>query len=166
MRISRRARFASAFARYAQSAALQIDAQGSKSYHRGLLERQTILSLQTKKNQKQPIVALTCYDAASAGLIDDIGVDIALVGDSLANTRLGYRNTLPITLDEMIHHTRAASRGVSHALLVADMPFQSYEAAPWEVARGRYRRFSKNPAALRRCMLKAGCVLKIPCWRF
>jgi 3-methyl-2-oxobutanoate hydroxymethyltransferase len=104
------------------------------------LERQTILSLQTKKKQKQPIVALTCYDAASATLIDDVGVDIALVGDSLANTRLGYRNTLPVTLEEMIHHTHAASRGINRALLVADMPFQSYEAAPWEaaIAAGRF----------------------------
>jgi 3-methyl-2-oxobutanoate hydroxymethyltransferase len=104
------------------------------------LERQTILSLQNKKKQQQPIVALTCYDAASAILVDDIGADFALVGDSLANTRLGYRDTIPVTLDEMLHHTRAASRGISRALLVADMPFHSYEAAPWEaaVAAGRF----------------------------
>jgi 3-methyl-2-oxobutanoate hydroxymethyltransferase len=98
------------------------------------LERQTVHSLQNKKKQKQPIVALTCYDAASAALIEAAGADVALVGDSLANTRLGYRNTLPVTVDEMIHHTRAASRGIAGALLVADMPFHSYEAAPAKAA--------------------------------
>ncbi len=98
------------------------------------MERNTIYALQTKKKAKIPIVALTCYDAASARLIDQSGVDVALVGDSLANTRLGYANTLPVTLDEMVHHTRAAARGVTHALLVADMPFHSYEAAPWQAA--------------------------------
>lgn len=83
---------------------------------------------------------MTCYDAASARLIDQIGVDIALVGDSLANTRLGYPNTLPVTVDEMIHHTRASARGIQTAFLVADMPFQSYEAAPWlaAAAAGRF----------------------------
>lgn len=104
------------------------------------MERNTVYSLQIKKTKKIPLVALTCYDAASARLIDQIGVDLALVGDSLANTRLGYSNTIPVSMDEMIHHTRAASRGVKQALLVADMPFHSYEAAPWKaaVAAGRF----------------------------
>ena len=67
-------------------------------------------------------------------------MDVALVGDSLANTRLGYPTTLPVTMDEMVHHTRAAARGIQRALLVADMPFHSYEAAPWTaaVAAGRF----------------------------
>jgi len=94
------------------------------------VERHTILSLQKKKKAKDPIVALTCYDAFSGRLIDQCGVDIALVGDSLANTRLGYPNTLPVTMDEMVHHVKAASRGVKSAFLVADMPFQSYEVHP------------------------------------
>lgn len=104
------------------------------------MEKITVLSLQKRKKEKIPIVALTCYDAATAKLVDHAGADIALVGDSLANTRLGYPNTLPVTLDEMIHHVRASARGVSRAMLVADMPFQSYEAAPWEaaVAAGRF----------------------------
>jgi len=67
-------------------------------------------------------------------LVDQGGIDVALVGDSLANTRLGYANTLPVTVPEMLHHVRAASRGIQKALLVADMPFLSYEAAPWEAA--------------------------------
>jgi 3-methyl-2-oxobutanoate hydroxymethyltransferase len=103
------------------------------------MEKQTVLSLQKKKKLKNPIVALTCYDAASAALIDPY-VDIALVGDSLANTRLGYPNTLGVTMDEMVHHVRSAARGVRQALLVADMPFQSYEADPREAVRmaGRF----------------------------
>lgn len=104
------------------------------------MEKITVLSIQKRKKEKIPIVALTCYDAYTAKLIDQAGVDIALVGDSVANTRLGYPNTLPVTLEEMIHHVRASSRGVKRALLVADMPFQSYEAAPWQaaVAAGRF----------------------------
>jgi 3-methyl-2-oxobutanoate hydroxymethyltransferase len=74
------------------------------------MEKVTVLSIQKKKRQKQPLVALTCYDAATAKLIDPF-VDIALVGDSLANTRLGYPNTLPVTFEEMLHHVKAASRG-------------------------------------------------------
>lgn len=98
------------------------------------MEKRTVLSLQKKKKQKIPIVALTCYDAASAALIDPY-VDVALVGDSLANTRLGYPNTLPVTGEEMLHHVRAAARGNRQALLVADMPFQSYEVDPKDAVR-------------------------------
>lgn len=104
------------------------------------MEKVSIPYLQKKKSEKIPIVSITCYDAFSSRLIDQAGVDIALVGDSLANTRLGYPTTLPVTLNEMIHHVRAAARGVQRAFLVADMPFQSYEAAPWEaaIAAGRF----------------------------
>ncbi len=139
--MSRRARIRSSGApAVEQKTARKIDGPGAKSYDRGPVERNTILSLQEKKKKKIPIVALTCYDAASARLIDQMGVDVALVGDSLANTRLGYPNTLPVSIDEMVHHTKAAARGVQHSFLVADMPFQSYEAAPWQasVAAGRF----------------------------
>ncbi|MBV9080454.1 MAG: 3-methyl-2-oxobutanoate hydroxymethyltransferase, partial [Elusimicrobia bacterium] len=111
------------------------------------MERHTILSIQKKKADRSPIVVLTCYDAASARLIDAAGVDIALVGDSLANTRLGYPNTLPVTTEEMLHHVRASARGISRALLVADMPFQSYEAAPWQAAQAAGR-FVKEAGAV------------------
>ncbi|MFN0117190.1 MAG: 3-methyl-2-oxobutanoate hydroxymethyltransferase [Elusimicrobiota bacterium] len=99
------------------------------------MEKQSIRSLKEKKRNKIPLVALTCYDAFSAQLIDQLGVDIALVGDSLANTRLGYPNTIPVTIEEMLHHVKASSRGIKNALLVADMPFMSYEMAPWEAAK-------------------------------
>jgi 3-methyl-2-oxobutanoate hydroxymethyltransferase len=72
------------------------------------------------------ITCLTAYDFPTARLLDDAGVDIVLVGDSLGMVVLGYENTVPVTLDEMLHHTRAVRRGIRHALLVADMPYGSY----------------------------------------
>ena len=122
-----------------RSIARKIDAPWSKSYDLCPVERNTIQTLLDKKKNKIPIVALTCYDAASGRLIDQAGVDVALVGDSLASTRLGYENTLPVSLEEMIHHTRASARGVKKAFLVADMPFQSYECAPWQAAQSAGR---------------------------
>jgi 3-methyl-2-oxobutanoate hydroxymethyltransferase len=79
------------------------------------------------KQQDRPIVALTAWDYAIANLIDEAGVDVILVGDSLAMVALGHSTTLPITLDEMIHHTKAVCRGVKKALIVADLPFLSYQ---------------------------------------
>jgi 3-methyl-2-oxobutanoate hydroxymethyltransferase len=69
---------------------------------------------------------LTAYDYATARLVDEASIDIILVGDSLAQTMLGYDNTLSVTVDEMLHHTRAVHRGVKHAFLIADMPYGSY----------------------------------------
>jgi 3-methyl-2-oxobutanoate hydroxymethyltransferase len=77
-----------------------------------------------------PIVALTAYDYPTARLVDEAGFDIILVGDSLAQTSLGYDTTLPVTLDEMISATRAVRRGVRRALIVGDMPFGSYQDSP------------------------------------
>jgi 3-methyl-2-oxobutanoate hydroxymethyltransferase len=74
------------------------------------------------------IVSLTAYDTPTARLVDEAGADIILVGDSLAMVVLGYETTLPVTIEEMLHHTRAVRRGVRRALLVADMPFGSYHA--------------------------------------
>jgi len=74
------------------------------------------------------IVCVTAYDYPTARIVDEAGVDIVLVGDSLAMVVLGYENTLSLTVEEMLHHTRAARRGVQRALLVADMPYGSYHA--------------------------------------
>jgi 3-methyl-2-oxobutanoate hydroxymethyltransferase len=78
---------------------------------------------------KQKITALTAYDALSGRYADEAGIPLILVGDSLANTVLGYETTLPVTMDEMLHHAAAVSRGVSDALVVGDMPFMSYQGA-------------------------------------
>lgn len=76
---------------------------------------------------EQKITAVTAYDALSGAYADEAGIPLTLVGDSLANSVLGYENTLPVTMDEMVHHTAAVSRGVQNALVVADMPFMSYQ---------------------------------------
>ena len=106
----------------------------------------TVASLRDKKLHHQPISCVTAYDYSSARLVDEAGVDIVLVGDSLAQTMLGYENTLSVTLEEMLHHTRAAHRGVKRALLVGDMPFGSYHADVNEAIRNAAR-FVKEAGA-------------------
>jgi 3-methyl-2-oxobutanoate hydroxymethyltransferase len=101
--------------------------------------------LQFKPNQKQ-IVALTAWDFAIAQILDETGVDLILVGDSLAMVTLGYENTLPLTLDEIIHHAKAVKRGVKNALLVVDLPFLSYQISP-EVAIASAGRIIKETGA-------------------
>jgi 3-methyl-2-oxobutanoate hydroxymethyltransferase len=95
---------------------------------------------------KHKLVCLTAYDYTTAQLIDEAGIQLILVGDSLAMTMLGYENTLPVTMEEMLHHTRAVSRGVKDALVVADMPFMSYQASP-ELAIENAGRFMKDAFA-------------------
>ena len=82
--------------------------------------------LKEKKREQKPISALTAYDYATARLTDEAGIDLILVGDSLAMVVLGLDSTLPVTVDEMLHHTRAVRRAVQRAALVADMPYGSY----------------------------------------
>jgi 3-methyl-2-oxobutanoate hydroxymethyltransferase len=94
--------------------------------------RVTIQALQDKKSQGTPIVALTAYDYATARLVDEAGVDLILVGDSLAMVVMGYENTLPVTMEEMLLHTRAVRRAVNRAMVVADMPFGSYQVSTAE----------------------------------
>jgi 3-methyl-2-oxobutanoate hydroxymethyltransferase len=106
----------------------------------------TVSSLREKKLLHQPITCLTAYDYTSARLVDEAAIDIVLVGDSLAQAILGYENTLSVTIEEMLHHTRAARRGVKHALLVGDMPFGSYQADPAEAIRNAAR-FVKEAGA-------------------
>jgi 3-methyl-2-oxobutanoate hydroxymethyltransferase len=86
----------------------------------------TMPALSEMKRQGKPISALTAYDYATARLVDEAGIDMILVGDSLAMVVMGLENTLAVTVDEMLHHTRAVRRGLRRSLLVADMPFGSY----------------------------------------
>jgi 3-methyl-2-oxobutanoate hydroxymethyltransferase len=94
--------------------------------------RVTIQSLQDKKTHGKPIVALTAYDYATARLVDEAGIDFILVGDSLAMVVMGYDDTLSVTMDEMLLHTRAVRRAVNRAMVVADMPFGSYQVSTEE----------------------------------
>ncbi|MBN2337832.1 MAG: 3-methyl-2-oxobutanoate hydroxymethyltransferase [Acidobacteria bacterium] len=95
----------------------------------------TTLTLQSKKTRGEPITFLTGYDYATAVALDRSGIDGILVGDSLGMVVLGYDNTLPVTLEDMIHHCRAVARGARRAQLVADLPFMTYQGSPMEALR-------------------------------
>ncbi|MBU0662895.1 3-methyl-2-oxobutanoate hydroxymethyltransferase [Candidatus Micrarchaeota archaeon] len=92
------------------------------------------------------ITCLTAYDYSTARIVDDAGIDIILVGDSLGGVMLGYENTIPVKMDEMLHHTLAVSRGVKRALVIGDMPFMSYQAGDEEAVRNAGR-FIKEAGA-------------------
>jgi 3-methyl-2-oxobutanoate hydroxymethyltransferase len=109
-----------------------------------ILERKSAVPSQNSSAGK--ITCLTAYDYPTARLLDEAGVDILLVGDSLGMVVLGHASTLPVTLDEMLHHTRAVRRGTNHALLVADMPYGSYHDDPHEAVRNAVR-FVKEAGA-------------------
>src|SRR6056297_1079805 len=86
-----------------------------------------INTLLEKKENKEKITALTAYDYTFAYLMDEAGIDILLVGDSLGNVCAGHETTLPVTMDQMVYHTKSVKRGVKNSLLVADLPFLSYQ---------------------------------------
>jgi 3-methyl-2-oxobutanoate hydroxymethyltransferase len=94
------------------------------------MPRMNVREIQDKCRRGERISALTAYDYSMARAVDDAGVDVVLVGDSLGMVMMGEKDTLGVTLDQMVHHTRAASRGVRNALLVADLPFLSYQEGP------------------------------------
>jgi 3-methyl-2-oxobutanoate hydroxymethyltransferase len=106
----------------------------------------TVPSLQSKKENGEKIVALTAYDFPSALILDQAGVDIILVGDSLGMVVLGYENTIPVTMDEMIHHTKAVSRAARRALVIGDMPYFSFHQTE-EVTIANASRFLKEAGA-------------------
>jgi 3-methyl-2-oxobutanoate hydroxymethyltransferase len=98
------------------------DGQGSSAR-----SKITTTTIQEKKQRHEPITCLTAYDYATARLVDEGGIDMILVGDSLAQVVLGYESTLPVTMEEMLHHTRAVRRAVRSAMVIADMPFGTYQ---------------------------------------
>lgn len=99
----------------------------------------TIPDILKKKAEGKKITLLTAYDYPSGRLIDEAGVDIILIGDSLAMTVLGYESTVPVTMDEMVHHSKAVKRGVRYALIVGDMPFMTYNIGDKETVRNAGR---------------------------
>jgi 3-methyl-2-oxobutanoate hydroxymethyltransferase len=99
----------------------------------------SILDLQRKKAEGQPITMLTAYDYSGASLVDEAGIDLILVGDSLAMTVLGHPNTVSVTVEEMLHHCKAVARGAKRAFLIGDMPFMSYQVERGEAIRNAGR---------------------------
>jgi 3-methyl-2-oxobutanoate hydroxymethyltransferase len=102
-------------------------------------EKVTIPSLRASKERKERLVCLTAYDYPTARIVDEAGTDIILVGDSVGNVILGYDTTVPVTLEEMVRHTRAVRRGTERALLVADMPYGSYHTGADDAVRAALR---------------------------
>ena len=98
----------------------------------------TIIDLLGRKGQ-QPVSMLTAYDYNTARTIDEAGIDMILVGDSLGNVMLGYENTLAVTVDDMIHHGKAVCRGAKQAFVVIDMPFMSYQTSVEDALRNAGR---------------------------
>ncbi|MDD5728785.1 MAG: 3-methyl-2-oxobutanoate hydroxymethyltransferase [Victivallales bacterium] len=90
-------------------------------------KKKTVCSFRKMKQNGEKIVAVTAYDAPTAKFANEAGIDFLLIGDSMANTVLGYENTLPLTIDESLYHCRAARRGAPDAFIVGDMPFMSYQ---------------------------------------
>lgn len=113
----------------------------------GAGRRVTVLDLQEMKTRGEKIAALTAYDYPFARLVDAAGVDIILVGDSLAEVVLGLDSTLPLTLDEMIYHARAVRRGVERGLVAVDMPFLSYQVSREEAIRNAGRILQESGAS-------------------
>lgn len=99
----------------------------------------TVRHIREMKARKQKIVSITAYDYPGARLADEAGVDLILVGDSLGMVVLGYETTIPVTLGEMAHHVRAVARAKPRALLVADLPFNTYQASPADAVRSSGR---------------------------
>jgi len=108
-----------------------------------------VTTLREKKRRGEKIAVLTAYDATMARLLESAGVDVLLVGDSVGVVVLGYEHTLPVTLDEMLHHTKAVARGASRALVVADMPFMTYQVSVEEAVRNAGRLLQAGAAAVK-----------------
>jgi 3-methyl-2-oxobutanoate hydroxymethyltransferase len=108
--------------------------------------RISITDLKAKKSRGEKIVMMTCYDYPSARLLEAAGVDILFIGDTLGMVVLGYDTTVPVTMDEMLHHTKAVVRGSSRAHVLADMPFMSYQASPEDALRNAGRLLKEGGA--------------------
>ncbi|TLM77859.1 MAG: 3-methyl-2-oxobutanoate hydroxymethyltransferase, partial [Actinobacteria bacterium] len=117
----------------------------------------TVTALRAAKEAGRRIVMVTAYDVIGARLADAAGVDVVLVGDSLGMTVLGHDSTLPVTMDDMVRHTAAVVRGTSRALVVADMPFMSYQVSPEDALRNAGRFVAEAGAAA--VKLEGGAVM-------
>lgn len=109
------------------------------------VRRKTTLDIRNMKG-KEKIACLTSYDFPTAAIVDESGIDAVLVGDSLGNVVLGHEDTLAVTMDHVVHHTRAVARGLSRALLIGDLPFMSYQVSERQALRNAARLISEGGA--------------------
>jgi 3-methyl-2-oxobutanoate hydroxymethyltransferase len=112
----------------------------------GEMGRITTSAIRDMKKRGEKIAMLTAYDYSMATIVDKAGVDIILVGDSLGMVILGYDSTLPVTMDDMLHHTKAVARAARHAMVIGDMPFMSYQASEKEALRNAGRFLKETDA--------------------
>lgn len=110
------------------------------------MKKVTILDLQKMKDSGEKIAMLTAYDYPTARMLDEGGVDVLLIGDSVGNVMMGHENTLPVTVDDMVYHTRAVVKARKRALVVADMPFMSYKVSIEEARRNAGRLIQQGGA--------------------
>ena len=110
------------------------------------MARNTVSSLKKKVENGEKLVMLTAYDHCTAALAEKAGVDMLLVGDSLGNVMLGYDTTIPVTMEDMIYHTKAVSRVAKNAMVVADMPYGSYQISTEEAVKNAFRLISEGGA--------------------
>ena len=108
--------------------------------------RRTIRGIKAMKRKGQKIAMVTAYDATSAAIVERAGIPIVLVGDSLGNVMLGHEDTLPVTMDDMVHHVKAVVRGTERAHVVADLPFMSYQASVEDAVRNSGRMLQEGGA--------------------
>ena len=108
--------------------------------------RVTAINIARRKNAAEPFAVMTAYDAAFARCAEQAGIDVLLVGDSVGTVVLGYDSTVPVTLDDMIHHTAAVARGAKHAHIIGDMPFGSYQTSDAEAVRAASRLIQEGSA--------------------
>lgn len=118
---------------------MNISDKNDAEHQSAPMKRVTTRRLQDMKKQQKKISCLTAYDALIARIIDEAGIDLILVGDSLGNVVQGHETTIPVTLEDIIYHTKAVVKGVQRALVVADMPFMSYQISPEEAFRNAGR---------------------------
>ena len=136
----------------------------------GVMKKITIVDLQVMKDRGEKISMLTAYDYPTARILDACGVEVLLVGDSVGSVMAGYENTLPVTVDEIIYHCRAVAKGRTNALLVADMPFMSYQISVEDAKKNAGRMIKEGMAeavkieggANMQAVIEAICNIDIP----
>ena len=122
--------------------------------------RVTILDLKQMKKRGEKFAMITAYDYTAAKLVEQAGMPIILVGDSLGNVMLGYDSTVPVTMDEMVHHIKAVVRGTERAHIVGDLPFLSYQADVAEALRNAGRLLKEGGSNRRKAVEQAVAILR------